>query len=218
MPTNANSMMSNMPMIPMGYPGAMMMMPQFASPPPPDSDKLRNERKLASRSNPSSKKSDVNKEEAIKRFHSLLSDMEIKADSKWVEILPAIIGDERYTSVKTLAERKVIFQDWKKKKLVEEEEEDNVRSKKAESSFFTMLKESKDIDPNMSMRDIEKMFASDKRFKAVDDKRMRSEIMKNFIKTLLKKDKKKRKDERLKYMDEFDTLIRESSFISYNTD
>jgi hypothetical protein len=61
----------------------------------------------------------------------------------------AIINDERYRALKTLAEKKQVLQDYQAEKRKQERDEKKKKDNKTRDTFIQMLRECEHLQPGM---------------------------------------------------------------------
>lgn len=147
---------------------------------------------------------------AISSFIEMLDEVVIKPDSDWEAVLPAISVDDRFKKVKNRIERKNLFLQWKTRKSAEEEESEKTLIDSKKSSLDEMLKECSEVRLDSNTEEIERLLRLDDRFKAIDDKKMRDNILYKFSKSLLKREKLEFEKKRIESLDKLETFLRES--------
>ena len=83
----------------------------------------------------------LSKEEAIKVFQGMLSDLGVSNSWKWEDVNRVILDEDRTKVLKTMAERKQAFQDYVKQLRNAEKEELHEKKQQARQNFIDLLKE-----------------------------------------------------------------------------
>ncbi|KAI9140745.1 hypothetical protein BKA69DRAFT_1175710 [Paraphysoderma sedebokerense] len=151
-------------------------------------------------------------EERVAVFKSLLADHNVSPFDTWDRILPKIIHDERYAVVKTLKERKEAFDAY-----CQERAEDNRKQKAAEKkkspreAYMELLEQ--EVNPKMYWDDFRRKFKRDPRFSNFERDKDREKVFREFIDTLKVREKEKRNSEYNAVVDAFFQLLKENKNI-----
>lgn len=151
------------------------------------------------------------KEEAIKAFKKLLADNNVQSDWDWPKTMKKIINDVRYKALKTVEERKAIFEEYIEQRRKQEEEERRQREKRLKDDFMLLLSECKQITSRSSYRKIVPLIENDHRFQAIDSDIQRRDYYEEFLYQLAKKERESSSNARRESMDNFRKLLQEQT-------
>ncbi|ONK72743.1 uncharacterized protein A4U43_C04F22710 [Asparagus officinalis] len=159
----------------------------------------------------------ANKQEAKNAFKALLESTNIESDWSWEQAMRVIINDKRYGALKTLGEKKQVFNEYLGERKKQEGEERRIRQKKAREDFIKMLEESKELTSSTRWRKAEAMFESDERFNAVERAKDREDLFESYIAELQKKERAKAAEERKRNFMEYRAFLESCDFIKANS-
>uniref|UniRef100_A0A2P2KES2 Pre-mRNA-processing protein 40A n=1 Tax=Rhizophora mucronata TaxID=61149 RepID=A0A2P2KES2_RHIMU len=94
----------------------------------------------------------ADKQEAKNAFKSLLESANVGSDWTWDQAMRVIINDRRYGALRTLGERKQVFNEFLGQKKKQETEERRIKQKKAREEFKNMLEESTELTSSTRWR------------------------------------------------------------------
>ncbi|XP_057466091.1 pre-mRNA-processing protein 40A-like isoform X3 [Actinidia eriantha] len=177
--------------------------------------------------------------EARSAFKALLESTNVGSDWTWDQAMRVIINDQRYGALRTLGERKQVFNEFVGQRKKQDAEERRARQKRALEDFRKMLEESEELTPStrwrsylllcdvgvgfyfsnydylcsMSCKAIA-IFEDDERFKAVERAKDREDLFEDYIEELEKKERAKALEERKWNRREYLNLLRSCDFIT----
>ena len=111
-----------------------------------------------------------------RQFSQLLDSANVNADMSWEEAMKLIINNPTYRVLKTLAERKAAFVEWREARLEAREEAERLRLRQVKVDFLTMLKACTELTSRTRYRTVVSLFESDPRWKALHDELEREEL------------------------------------------
>ncbi|CAI9104234.1 OLC1v1002866C1 [Oldenlandia corymbosa var. corymbosa] len=155
-----------------------------------------------------------NKLEAKNAFKALLETANVGSDWTWDQAMRAIINDRRYGALKSLGERKQVFNEFLSHKKKQEVEERRARQKKAREDFKKMLEESKELTLSTRWSKAQSMFEDDERFKAIDRAKDREDIFEDYMEELQKKERSKAMEEHKRNKAEYLEFLKTCDFIT----
>ncbi len=109
----------------------------------------------------------------------------------WEEAIKELQYDVRFKALKSVGEKKNVFQNFLAKKLRDFVETERVRKKQAKLDFQTMLREVDYIAHNTRFRDVQEKLCKDERYSRVDSERERSDLFEDFVMELEKAEKER---------------------------
>jgi len=150
------------------------------------------------------------KEEAMLDFKELLDDKIFNHKTTWEEAIKELQGDVRFKALKSVGEKKNVFQNFIAKKQKGFVETERVRKKQAKIDFQNMLEEADPaISHNSRFRDVQEQLGKDERFSKVDSDRERADLFEDFVMELEKKNKEKLREARVENVAAFRQLLAE---------
>lgn len=132
------------------------------------------------------------KSEKIEAFKDLLRSRNVPANSSWDQALRIISVDRRYPLLKTLSEKKQIFNTYKTQKLKEEKEEQRLKAKKAREELEQFLLSTSRMNSSVRYRKADSMFFDHPKWMAVSE-RDRRDIFEDVVQQLAKREKEEAK-------------------------
>lgn len=132
------------------------------------------------------------KAEKIDAFKELLRSRNVPANSSWDQALRIISVDRRYPLLKTLSEKKQIFNTYKTQKLKEEKEEQRLKAKKAREELEQFLLSTSRMNSSVRYRKADSMFFDHHKWMAVSE-RDRRDIFEDVVQQLAKREKEEAK-------------------------
>ncbi|KAF5205843.1 Pre-mrna-processing protein 40a, partial [Thalictrum thalictroides] len=129
----------------------------------------------------------ANKQDAKDAFKALLDSANVESDWSWEQAMRVIINDKRYGALKSLSERKQVFNEYLGQRKKQEAEDRRTKQKQAREDFTKMLEDSDVLTTNMKWSKAITIFEDDERFKAVERVRDREDIFESYITELQKK-------------------------------
>ncbi|CAI9777197.1 unnamed protein product [Fraxinus pennsylvanica] len=159
----------------------------------------------------------ANKQEAKNAFKALLESANVEADWSWEQAMRVIINDKRYAALKTLGERKQVFNEYLMQRKKLEAEERRLRQRKAKEEFTKMLEECEELTPSTRWSKAVATFEGDERFKAVEREADREDLFRNYLLDLQKKEKAKAQEEHRRNRLEFRQFLETCAFIKVDS-
>ncbi|KAL3843845.1 hypothetical protein ACJIZ3_001248 [Penstemon smallii] len=139
------------------------------------------------------------KEDAKNAFKALLETANVGSGWNWDQAMRVIINDPRYAALRTLGERKQVFNEFVGKKKKQEVEERRARQKNAREDF----KKIKAVS----------MFENDERFHALERYKDREDLFADHIEEVMKKERAKALEEHKRNKMEYLELLKSCDFI-----
>lgn len=128
------------------------------------------------------------------RFKEMLRERNVRAESRWAEILPLIQHDKRFNLLKTQGERKQAFSEYTSARSKEEKEEHRKRSQASRDAFVALLATRRDIVSGFSRyREVEAILGKEAAWNGVSDPTTRMELFNECVGELAKKEKEERR-------------------------
>ncbi|GFZ16863.1 pre-mRNA-processing protein 40B [Actinidia rufa] len=152
--------------------------------------------------------------EARNAFKALLESTNVGSDWTWDQAMRVIINDQRYGALRTLGERKQVFNEFVGQRKKQDAEERRARQKRALDDFRKMLEESEELTPSTRWSKAIAIFEDDERFKAVERAKDREDLFEDYIEELEKKERAKALEERKWNRREYLNLLRSCDFIT----
>lgn len=121
----------------------------------------------------------------------------------WHEALPKIVNDKRYSALKSLSERKRVFESFRQLIKLEEEEQSKIQEQNMQKAYVEMLKESKSVHFQMRFEEAEQLFRGDSRSIDFHDLNLKRRIFYDYLDDLEKVSRIRKKEERTQFLDEF---------------
>jgi pre-mRNA-processing factor 40 len=121
------------------------------------------------------------KEEAIAAFRELLEEKITTHKVQWADAIPTLQLDVRFKAVKSLGEKKNIYQAFVAKKARDFVDSERIRKKAAKEGFQELLHESDFIDHKTRYRDVVDMLEKDPRYAALDNERERGDMFEDYV-------------------------------------
>ncbi|KAF7811098.1 pre-mRNA-processing protein 40A-like isoform X1 [Senna tora] len=159
----------------------------------------------------------ANKMEAKNVFKALLESANVGSDWTWDRAMRVIINDKRYGALKSLGERKQVFNEFLNQKKKQEAEEKRMKQKKAREDFKKMLEESTELTSSTRWSKAISIFENDERFKAVDRDRDRRDLFDGFMEELIDKERARAQEERKRNIMEYRKFLESCDFIKAST-
>ncbi|KAM7470535.1 hypothetical protein LguiA_008718 [Lonicera macranthoides] len=154
-----------------------------------------------------------NKQEAKNAFRALLETADIVSDWTWDQAMRVIINDQRYGALRTLGERKQVFNEFLGQKRKQEAEERRIKQKKGREDFKKMLEESKELISSTRWSKAISVFEDDERFIAVERAKDREDLFEDYILELEKKERAKAAEENRRNRAEYIEFLKSCDFI-----
>ncbi|XP_071724336.1 LOW QUALITY PROTEIN: pre-mRNA-processing protein 40B-like [Rutidosis leptorrhynchoides] len=159
----------------------------------------------------------ANKEEAKIAFKALLESANVASDWTWDQAMRAIINDRRYGALKSLGERKQVFNEFIVQKKKQDAEERWTKQKKAREDFRKMLEECKELTSTSKLSKALVIFENDERFKAVEREKDRRDLFDDYLDELEKRERARAQEERKRNLLEYRHFLESCDFIKTNT-
>ncbi|KAK4802388.1 hypothetical protein SAY86_000591 [Trapa natans] len=156
----------------------------------------------------------ANKLEARNAFKALLEAANVGSDWTWERAMRVIITDKRYGALKSLGERKEVFNEFVSQKKRQESEEKRIKQKKAREDFRKMLEECKELTSSSRWSKIVHLFEDDERFKAIERERDRKDLFGDYIDELEKQERAKAAEDRKRNVMEYRQFLESCNFIT----
>lgn len=119
------------------------------------------------------------------------------------------MNDDRYKAIKTVQERRDIFDAYVQDKKREEYEEGKIRQKKIREDFFQLLAEIKTLDGRASYRSVVPLIEHDARFVALERDDDRLDCFEDYIYDLEKRQRKDQQEKRRVLMEKYKHLLQQ---------
>ena len=145
-------------------------------------------------------------EEAKSAFKKMLAEHGVRASTKWDEVTLRTKSDARFSALRTTGERKQCLNEYQMARAKIEREAKRMAEKKAREAFKAMLEERREsLGLTSSSRlqhdgDLEERLRDDPRWRAVTDRRERSEMFEDFTRDLRIREQRERQETRKKRM------------------
>ncbi|KAL5705076.1 hypothetical protein ACHQM5_023422 [Ranunculus cassubicifolius] len=159
----------------------------------------------------------ANKQEAKDVFKALLESANVESDWSWEQAMRVIINDKRYGALRTLGERKQVFNEYLVQRKKQEAEERRIKQRRAREDFTTMLYESDVLTSTTKWSKAITIFEDDERFKAVERVKDREDMFEDFISELKKKEKAKAQEDHKRNIREYKEFLQSCDFIKANS-
>ncbi|KAK4284452.1 hypothetical protein QN277_001284 [Acacia crassicarpa] len=159
----------------------------------------------------------ANKMEAKNVFKALLESTNVGSDWTWDRAMRVIINDKRYGALKSLGERKQVFNEFLNQKKKQEAEEKRMKQKNAREDFKKMLEESTELTSSTRWSKAAPLFENDVRFKAVERDRDRRDLFDSFMEELQNKQRARAQEERKQNILEYRKFLESCDFIKAST-
>lgn len=158
------------------------------------------------------------KDEARAAFTALLVEKKVGGTWSWAQAMSAIITDPRYNSLKTIGEKKNIFNEYASKKSKVEREDNRIARIKSNKEFMELLEEKGDqLSSRTKIREAAALLTDDPRFLAVADERDREDLLSDFTKDLQKKERAAARQKRTADMEVFRAELLSKEWLSWQT-
>jgi pre-mRNA-processing factor 40 len=150
------------------------------------------------------------KEEAMADFKELLDDKIKSHKTTWDEAVNELKFDVRFKALKSVGEKKNVFQNFIAKRQRDFVETERVRKKQAKVDFQALLLETEPAITHASRyRDMQEQLAQDERFAKVDSDRERVDLFEDYVMELEKKEKERLRAARTENLAAFRVLLSE---------
>ncbi|EDW75881.1 uncharacterized protein Dwil_GK14962 [Drosophila willistoni] len=156
------------------------------------------------------------KREAIEAFKELLRERNVPSNANWDQCVKIISKDPRYSSFKTLNERKQTFNAYKTQKLKDEREESRLRAKKAKEDLEQFLMSSDKMNSQMKYFRCEEVFASNRLWTTVPEPDRR-DIYEDCMFNLAKREKEEARVLKKRNMKVLGELLESMTSINFAT-
>ncbi|GFY89502.1 pre-mRNA-processing protein 40B [Actinidia rufa] len=147
-------------------------------------------------------------------FKALLEFTNVGSDWTWDQAMRVIINDQRYGALRTLGERKQVFNEFMVQRKKQDAEERHARQKRALEDFRKMLEESEELTPSTRWSKAIAIFEDDERFKAVERAKDREDLFEDYIVEHEKKERAKALEERKWNRGEYLNFLKSCDFIT----
>ncbi|EFA77355.1 WW domain-containing protein [Heterostelium album PN500] len=124
---------------------------------------------------------EMDKDSANKIFKELLNDNDVGSTWSFERAQKIIINDDRYQVLKTMSERKMVFQEYLVDRKKFELEEKRKREKRNREEFVKLLKESPEVTLTMSWRRAQLYFDGDPKWDAVESEKEREDLFRSYM-------------------------------------
>lgn len=136
-----------------------------------------------------------------------MTDYNVQVDWDWPTTMKKIINDERYKALKSVQERRDVFNEYIEEKKIKDREERAAKLKKMKEEFTALLSECKEITFKSTYRKILPLIENDPRFKAIESEDLRMDLFDEYLYELEKKERKASESLRKESMDNFRKLL-----------
>lgn len=155
-------------------------------------------------------------EEARKAFMELLHDKISNSGISWSEAMPLIVRDKRYGALKTIKERKAMFEAFLGDKKLMEKRGQEEKSRKAMEAYQLLVK-----DPWVSSQtrwsEFQTKFAGDARFTNVEDVGLKKKIFLDHVKGMERREKAEQAEKIKKGKEQFLSILKETSEMKWDS-
>ena len=158
----------------------------------------------------------MSKEEARRIFTSLLKEKNISMTIKWEQVNNLLKNEERFHVIKTMKEKRQIFQDYISQVKKEERNEARKKLENNKDIFKRMLIESNVLTSDKSFSFVQQLFSSDPRWKALDEKD-RENLVQDYLDELYDQEKDEEKKRRNQYCSKVKELLASMKEVTVNT-
>lgn len=158
----------------------------------------------------------MSKEEARRIFTSLLKEKNISMTMKWEQVNNFLKNEERFHVIKTMKEKRQIFQDYISQVKKEERNEARKKLENNKDIFKRMLIESNVLTSDKSFSFVQQLFSSDPRWKALDEKD-RENLVQDYLDELYDQEKDEEKKRRNQYCSKVKELLASMKEVTVNT-
>ena len=125
----------------------------------------------------------------------------------WEEAMRLVINQPAYRTVKTLAERKAIFSEWKAAKQSEASEGRRRDERQRKIDFVSMLKGCDELSSRSRFSRVSALFEADPRWARVEDELEREELFEEYVLSLERKELADRRAKRTEHMAAFRAVL-----------
>eukprot|EP00755_Sulcionema_specki_P000730 Sspe_Gene.115690::Locus_103356_Transcript_1_1_Confidence_1.000_Length_712::g.115690::m.115690/K12821/PRPF40, PRP40; pre-mRNA-processing factor 40 len=147
------------------------------------------------------------KRERQEAFKQMLAEHNIDPEMEWKEAMGIIIGDERFTALKSLKDKMETFKEYCKKTKRERELQEKIARRKMKEDFRQMLEDCKEMTPHISYIKAEMLFSEDPRWQAVKGDEERRNMYEDYMLQLEEKEKERQNAVRMENMVAFRQLL-----------
>lgn len=135
------------------------------------------------------------KEEAERAFIGLLNKTKVDSTWTWEQTMRAIINNPLYRALKTLPERKAVFEAYiEERKTIEKEEHDELINKQR-SAFEGMLSKYPQIH-KLNWKKVQQLIKNEQAFKSIDSDKIKLELFKTYADSLENAEKERVRKQR----------------------
>jgi pre-mRNA-processing factor 40 len=142
-------------------------------------------------------------------FKELLEEKVTSPKTLWDEAIKLLQTDVRWKALKSVGEKKNVFQNFIAKKQRDFVETERVRKRQAKADFQAMLREADFITHNSRFRDLQEQLKKDERFDKVDSEREKAELFEDYVMELEKAEKERLRSARVENLAAFRQLLSE---------
>lgn len=151
--------------------------------------------------------------EAKEAFKQLLNDVQVQSNWTWEVAYPIIMLDRRYGALRSLGEKKHVFNEYIQARKKAEIEEARIRKMKAQASFYRMLDECQELDQKPRFSRAEELLDSDPRWRSVVSPQDREDLFEDWLSEKEKEMEETHLAERKKKMAAFWELLEAAGFL-----
>lgn len=148
----------------------------------------------------------MSREEAKRIFINLLREKGINMSQKWETVNTLLKNEERFNVIKTMKEKRQIYQDFISQAKKEERNEARKKLETAKETFKRMLVESNVLTSDKSFTFIQQLFSADPRWKALDEKD-RENLVQDLLDELYEQERDDEKRRRYQYCAKIKELL-----------
>ncbi|KAL6062821.1 Pre-mRNA-processing protein 40A [Balamuthia mandrillaris] len=159
----------------------------------------------------------VGKDRAVLEFKQLLHEAGVTYTWSWDATMRAVIHDNRYQLLRTLAERKQAFTEYLEETKEREREEKRAKHQMVKDNFMQMLRDSDEITVRTSYRRAASLLGRDERWQAVGKERDREDYFDDYIYDLEQKELDEAREKRKVTTEAFRQLLVDNPNITIRT-
>lgn len=156
------------------------------------------------------------RDEVRQTYTQMFEEVGVTSTWKWEDFSRIVRDDDRYNLIKTISQKKLIFNEHIQTLRRREREEARVKKQIARDNFMKMLDASTILKPESKYYRTAHFFQGDPRWRILDEKE-RVELFQDYLDELEKREKEKKKQQRKLQMEQLAKLLGEKEGINYTT-
>ncbi|KAJ3037204.1 transcription elongation regulator [Rhizophlyctis rosea] len=154
------------------------------------------------------KEVELTAEQRAEKFKALLRETDVSPYSMWEKELPKFINDTRYTLIKTVKERKELFEEYCTVRAAELREEKQKSAKNPKETYLKLLEE--EVTQRTFWEDFARKFKRDSRFTGLSDSKEREKLFREHVDGFKKRDANRKREQNKSARDDFLKLLEET--------